>query len=337
MKFSGTEDRVRNARERRSGSPSPPCRPRPACRSCFGAAHQRPAGSAAAACRSSPSRASATRSALTSLRGRHRVGRAACPCPSCCPGSSRRWSRRRCVSKPPLPPPCVELGSSSGARSPAAGCRSSRSVPTHSVVIFSANTSAPPKCLDDLRAGVGRACSGRGCRPAAGRAPVREAEPPLRPFAAHLVELEHAVGLAPAGVVRDAPAGDERPGAVVHDAARLVLVHAEVDECRVKLPDCEEPRMIALRDRAGERVGACRSRPRLRSGRTSRRRGTRRCRRRARTGPWPCRRPGRAWSGRSRPSGRSAPAACVDRRCGVGERCRAPQNFQSAFGIARPR
>jgi hypothetical protein len=58
---------------------------------------------------------------------------------------------------------------------------------------------------------------------------VGELVPPLRAFAPHLVELEHAIRLIPARVVGDAAAGDERPGAIVHDAALLVLVHAEMD------------------------------------------------------------------------------------------------------------
>src|SRR5260221_14138453 len=46
--------------------------------------------------------------------------------------------------------------------------------------------------------------------------------PPLRTFAARLVELEHAVGLSPAEVERDAAARDDRPHAVVHLAPDLV-------------------------------------------------------------------------------------------------------------------
>src|SRR5205814_9000093 len=59
---------------------------------------------------------------------------------------------------------------------------------------------------------------------------IRERVPPLRTLAAHLIELEHAVRLAPAGVIGDAASGDQRPGAFVDDAARLVLVHPEEDE-----------------------------------------------------------------------------------------------------------
>src|SRR5205807_2073696 len=59
---------------------------------------------------------------------------------------------------------------------------------------------------------------------------VGERMPPLRSFAAELIQLEHAVRLSPARIVGDAPAGDQRPCAVVNDPSLLVLVHAKEDE-----------------------------------------------------------------------------------------------------------
>src|SRR5205823_498757 len=82
-----------------------------------------------------------------------------------------------------------------------------------------------------------------------------EGMPPLRAFASHLVELEHAVGLAPARVVRHAPPGYERPGALVHDAARFVLVHAEEQEVPDEVARLRRAAHDLRLDRAGDRVG----------------------------------------------------------------------------------
>ena len=54
--------------------------------------------------------------------------------------------------------------------------------------------------------------------------------PPLRTFAARLVELEHAVGLRPAEVERHAAAGDDRPRTVLHLPSCLVFVEAEMEK-----------------------------------------------------------------------------------------------------------
>src|SRR5215467_10578025 len=54
--------------------------------------------------------------------------------------------------------------------------------------------------------------------------------PPLRAFAAHLIELEHTVRLSPAGIVGNATSGDQGPRSFVHDAPGLIFVHAEKDE-----------------------------------------------------------------------------------------------------------
>src|SRR5205807_7036688 len=84
--------------------------------------------------------------------------------------------------------------------------------------------------LDDLRTGPAGVAALEN--PAGRQLPdvIGPGVPPLRAFAAHLIELEHAVRLSPAGIVGDAPAGDERPGPFVHDAPGLVLVHPEEDE-----------------------------------------------------------------------------------------------------------
>src|ERR1043165_8791994 len=110
--------------------------------------------------------------------------------------------------------------------------------------------------LDDLRAGIGAVAAIEDPARMEVAHLVREAVPPLRTFAPHLVELEHAVGLAPAGVVRYAPAGDQRPGAVVHDASGLVLVHAEEDEMAGEIARLRRAADDLLVDPAGERLEA---------------------------------------------------------------------------------
>jgi hypothetical protein len=49
-----------------------------------------------------------------------------------------------------------------------------------------------------------------------------------RPDAASLVQFEHTVGLCPAAIEGDAPAGDARPQAVMVAAACLVLVEPKI-------------------------------------------------------------------------------------------------------------
>src|ERR1700694_5142244 len=80
--------------------------------------------------------------------------------------------------------------------------------------------------------------------------------PPLRAFASHLVELQHAVGLSPARIVGNAPPCDERPGAVVHDAPSLVLVHAEMDEVPGEIAGLRNAADDGPADFAGKRVGS---------------------------------------------------------------------------------
>src|SRR5215813_1004759 len=78
--------------------------------------------------------------------------------------------------------------------------------------------------------------------------------PPLRPFAARLVELEHAVRLRPAEIERDAPARDDRPHSVVHLAARLVLVEAEVEPAPQEVTRLRHTAPNAPGDAAGHGV-----------------------------------------------------------------------------------
>src|SRR5258708_19671195 len=54
--------------------------------------------------------------------------------------------------------------------------------------------------------------------------------PPLRAFAAGLIELQHAVRLRPAEIQRYAPARDDGPCALIHLASALVLVEANMHE-----------------------------------------------------------------------------------------------------------
>ena len=147
-------------------------------------------------------------------------------CRSCCPGrrpalrQARRrasWCRSRRRRRRAWSWRC-----SSAARSSGSGRSALPSVPTHSGVSFSAHTSAEPKCSITFGQVFDRVQRSRmpALRPAAHRVGMRQ--PPLRPFAAGLVQLEHAVGLRPAEVQRDATAGDDRPHAVVHLRAALV-------------------------------------------------------------------------------------------------------------------
>jgi hypothetical protein len=71
-------------------------------------------------------------------------------------------------------------------------------------------------------------------------------QPPLRPFAAGLVQLEHAVRLRPAEVERDAPPRDDRPEAVVHHRAAALgpRLKPRCSQPRRKLPDCDTPRAM---------------------------------------------------------------------------------------------
>src|SRR5882762_11191692 len=109
--------------------------------------------------------------------------------------------------------------------------------------------------LDDLRAGVGLPAAVEDAARGQMTHAVGPLGPPLRALAAGLIELEHAVGLRPAEVERDAPAGDDGPRAVVRLAPGFVLVEAEVEElpqvvARLRNAASDDPF-----DAAGERVG----------------------------------------------------------------------------------
>ena len=197
---------------------------------------------------------------------RHRVRAAACRVPQLLPGTA---DRRRLS------------GGFSVDRAVAAAVRRARQVvaphvvrqrdvasadvPTQEVVIFSANTSAPPKVSTIFGQVSAGACSGRGCRAWAGRARCRARESTTADLRCPSGRAPARRRAAPAGVVGHAPARDQRPGALVHDAAGLVLVHAEEDVV---------PREVArLRRAADDRPvdscrradSPCRSRPPLRS------------------------------------------------------------------------
>ena len=154
------------------------------------------------------------------------------PMPELLPGHSTGLSGRpapgRLVSKPPAPPPCGVLRDVVAAH--VVGQRDvflrARAHP------FRAELQPPDfrgaEMLDDFRAGLGgvAAVEDAARRQAARLVGIRH--PPLRSFAAGLVELQHAVGLRPAEIERDAAARDDRPHAVVHLAFRFVLVEAEM-------------------------------------------------------------------------------------------------------------
>src|SRR5207247_7623737 len=105
--------------------------------------------------------------------------------------------------------------------------------------------------LDDLRARAGLVATIEDAARRQTARVVGERVPPLRPFAARLVELEHAVRLRPAEVQRDAPAGDDRPRAVVQLPPGLVLVEAEVQEAAQEVARLGRPAADAPPDRPG--------------------------------------------------------------------------------------
>ncbi len=103
-----------------------------------------------------------------------------------------------------------------------------------------------------------------------GRAPVQNAsrrqaahrvgmrQPPLWTFAAGLVELEHAVGLGPAEVQRNAAPSNDGPQAVVHAGARFVPVKAQVQPAAQIVARLRHAPANAVLDGFGQRVGgAC--------------------------------------------------------------------------------
>src|SRR5258708_22071248 len=109
--------------------------------------------------------------------------------------------------------------------------------------------------LDGLRAGGGSPAAVEDAARGQMTHAVGPLGPPLRALAAGLIELEHAVGLRPAEVERDAPAGDDGPRTVVRLAPGFVLVEAEVEElpqvvARLRNAASDDPF-----DAAGERVG----------------------------------------------------------------------------------
>src|SRR5207302_3104329 len=108
--------------------------------------------------------------------------------------------------------------------------------------------------LDHLRAGTRflAAVQDAALRPPAHL--VLVLHPPLRAFAARLVELQHAVGLSPAEIERDAPAGDDRPHAVVHLAPRLVLIESEVQPASQEVARLRNTACDAVGNRAAHGV-----------------------------------------------------------------------------------
>src|SRR5471030_2653435 len=82
--------------------------------------------------------------------------------------------------------------------------------------------------LDDFRAGPGSVAAVEDAARGQTAFFVGILHPPLRTFAARLVELHHTVRLRPADVERDAAAGDDRPYTVVHLALGFILIEAEM-------------------------------------------------------------------------------------------------------------
>ncbi len=204
-------------------------------------------GSAAAACRASPSRA-ARRACGSRARSRAPGWRAACRGPSCCRGSSL-------TRRPPEPPSsdrCRRRASSSAGSSGArcSGSGMSRfgvgADPRHRHLQREHFGAA--EGLDDLRAGVRSSCSGRECR-ALGRSRTLSAASPTT------AGLRSPSGRARARR-RAGPSASCSPRAGRRSAARRRRARCGPRSSsfmprwmkwRVKLPDCEEPRMIAQR------------------------------------------------------------------------------------------
>src|SRR5262249_43744123 len=84
--------------------------------------------------------------------------------------------------------------------------------------------SQEPMRLQPMLCGQGATCFPVPVR----RSREHEMTPPLRTFAACLIELQHAVRLRPPEVECDASAGDDRPHPVVHVSACFIVVESEV-------------------------------------------------------------------------------------------------------------
>ena len=108
--------------------------------------------------------------------------------------------------------------------------------------------------LNDLGAGTGRGTSVQdaGGGQIAHRIGIRQ--PPLRPFAAGLVQFEHAVGLRPTKVQCDATTGNDRPHAVVHGTAVFGLVETQVQPTAQEVARLRDTASDAVADGFGNRV-----------------------------------------------------------------------------------
>ena len=108
--------------------------------------------------------------------------------------------------------------------------------------------------LDDLGTSVGHiaAIQDASCRQVTNGVGPRC--PPLRAFRTLLIELQHAVRLSPTGIVGNAPARNDRPGAVVHDPAGFVLIHPQVNVVARKVSRLRYAADDGLGDGAGDRV-----------------------------------------------------------------------------------
>src|SRR5205085_415397 len=107
--------------------------------------------------------------------------------------------------------------------------------------------------LEDLRTGVGRVATVEDASRGQVANRIRPWRPPLRALGALLIELEHAVRLAPARIVGDAAAGNDRPSSVVHDSAGFVLIHAQMDVVPCKVSGLRDAADHFLADRARDR------------------------------------------------------------------------------------
>src|SRR5262249_60120369 len=78
--------------------------------------------------------------------------------------------------------------------------------------------------------------------------------PPLRPFAAGLIERERAIRLRPADVERDPAARDDGPHAVVHTALRFVLIKTEMQPAPEVIAGLRAAARNAARNTSRQRI-----------------------------------------------------------------------------------
>ena len=123
---------------------------------------------------------------------------------------------------------------------------------------FGAELQAPDFCsaemLDNFRAGLRRVAAVKDAARRQAARLVGVGHPPLRPFAAGLIERERAIRLRPAEVERDPAARDDGPHAVVHLALRFVLIETEMQPAPQVIAGLRAAARDARRNASCERI-----------------------------------------------------------------------------------